>query len=166
MALPNALAALKSGVVGQFSHDAPRRVAPFIMKSTNEADNVFGRAFTLVDQDAETVEAGGLGAFMGILVDPNKGVDQEFLKNNTIGGLCQMGDIFVKLVEAVVVGATPTAPAVGGKVYFVEGTGELTADADDGDQTPVQHVEIKGAVIVRHAPSEGAAQISLTGILP
>lgn len=163
MTIPNSLTDLRSGAPGRFSHDGPRRVAPYTMNSATETDNVFGRAFTLEDGASETVEAGGGGAFIGILVEPAFGIGVEYLQNGEIGGICSMGDIYVELVPAVEQGKVPVVPVINSRVYFVVGTGELTVDPDDQASVPTNHVEIIGARVVRHLPHLGLAQIALTG---
>lgn len=58
------------GVVGEVSFDGPLRSKPGILKSADQANNVFGRVFTLNDDG--TVRAGGEGAFWGVLGNPKE----------------------------------------------------------------------------------------------
>ena len=60
---------MTSGVVGEVVLDGAVRSRGVILKSTNEANNVVGRALTYSNANADgvRVEAGGTGVFAGIL---------------------------------------------------------------------------------------------------
>lgn len=167
MAIRNSITAMRTAIVGTLAFDGPTRAVPLILDSASEANNVFGRAFTYKTED--TAQAGGAGVFAGIMTNPHAyAIDQVTAKNGTAGEFLHMGEVFVKLVPAVVSGETPVAPAIGSKVYFVAATGELTVDPTDQDTVPVSHTEIKGAVVSRHTPVAETgghlAVVSLTGL--
>lgn len=167
MAIRNSITAMRTAVVGTQAFDGPQRAVALVLDTTTEANNVFGRAFTYKTED--TAQAGGAGVFAGIMTNPHAyAIDQTTAKNATAGEFLHMGEVFVKLVPAVVTGKTAATPAIGSKVYFVAATGELTVDATDKDTVPVSHTEIKGAVISRHAPVAETgghlAVVSLTGL--
>lgn len=158
---------MRSGVIGSAAYFGPVRAMSKILKSAYQADNVFGRAFTLNADD--TAAAGGNGVFIGILSNPHAyAVDSPIIENGQSGEFIHMGEVFVKLEPAVVSGATAAVPAVGDQVYYTS-SGILTADATDKDTTAVAHNKIQGAIITRHAPvvdGDGnyLAVISLTGL--
>lgn len=167
MTIRNSITAMRTAVIGTLAFDGPQRAVPLILDSTSAASNVFGRAFTY--KTANTAQAGGAGAFAGIMTNPHAyAIDQVTAKNSTAGEFLHMGEVFVKLVPAVATGKTAVTPVIGSKVYFVAATGELTVDPTDQDAVPVSHKEIKGAVVSRHTPvSETGghlAVISLTGL--
>lgn len=158
---------MRSGVIGSAAYFGPVRAMSKILKSDDQTDNVFGRAFTLNADD--TAAAGGNGVFIGILSNPHAyAVDNTYIENGQSGEFIHMGEVFVNLEPAVVEGATAKVPAVGDAVYYTA-TGVLTADATDKDTTAVAHSKIEGAVITRHAPvvdEDGnyLAVVSLTGL--
>ena len=163
MTIPNtARTSLISGFPGNISHDGPTRAASCILKSADETENLFGRAFTYESASDETVQAGGAGDFAGIMINPKAyAIDTDYATNGTVAEFLQMGEVYVDIK-----GSTP---AIGDKVYFIPATGEITVDADDGaTPTPADYTEIVGAVVVRHAVSTNStggklAVISLTG---
>ena len=167
MTIRNSITAMRTAVVGTLAFDGPTRAAALILDSTDADDNVFGRAFTYKTEG--TSQAGGAGVFAGIMTNPHAyAIDQVTAKNSTAGEFLHMGEVFIKLVPAVVTGKTAGTPAIGSKVYFVAATGELTVDATDQDTVPVSHTEIKGAVVSRHTPVAETgghlAVVSLTGL--
>lgn len=172
MAIPNSIVDFKSGIPGTLSHAGPVRALSAILDSQDADNNAFGRAFTHKDTGTSTVQAGGDGAFAGIMVNPHAhAIDSPLVSNGQSSEFLHMGEVFVKIVPAVDTGKNPVAPAVGNKVYFVEDTGEITCDPTDQAAAPTSHIEIVGAAVVRHAPADMAdgsqlAVISLTGFQP
>ena len=153
MAIRNSITAMRTAVVGTLAFDGPQRAVALVLDTTTEANNVFGRAFTYKTE--ATAQAGGAGAFAGIMTNPHAyAIDQVTAKNGTSGEFLHMGEVFVLLTAS-------TAPAIGGKVYFVPATGALTT-------TAAGNTEIKGAVVTRHTPVAETgghlAVISLTGL--
>src|SRR5690606_32815615 len=118
MAIPNtARTALLSGFPGNLSHDGPTRAASCVLKTTTEANNVFGRAFTYEDADKETVQAGGTGVFAGIMINPKAyAIDTDYAANGTVAEFLTMGEVYVEIKGS--------SPAIGNKVYFIPATGE------------------------------------------
>lgn len=143
-----------SYVPGNISHDGPTRALSAVIKTTVEANNVFGRAFTFADTDKETVQAGGgsPAVFAGIMINPkNYMIDNAYAANGTVAEFVHMGEVAVTIIGS--------APKIGDPVYFVSATGALTL-------TPSGNRLINGAFIVRHMPSTNGAilaVISLTG---
>lgn len=167
MSISNSISKMRSGVIGSAAYFGPVRAMSKILKSNDQTNNVFGRAFTLNADD--TAAAGGNGTFIGILSNPHAyAVDSTYIENGKSGEFIHMGEVFVKLEPAVVTGKTAAVPAVGDAVYYTA-AGILTADADNKDTTAISHYKIQGAVITRHAPvvdTDGnyLAVISLTGL--
>lgn len=114
-----------AGVVGEFYDDSPHRAQPFILQSSDPADNVFGRAFTVVSEGI--AEAGGTGVFAGFLVNPKGATSYGTLAggtlaptltlaNEVVAEILNMGSIFVSL---------PAPAAIGDLVTYDVLTGEL-----------------------------------------
>lgn len=150
MAIPNAARtpARPSGVPGNLAFDGPIRARTAVIDTTVETNNVFGRAFTVKDATAGTVQAGGSGKFAGIMINPKTyAQDKSTAANGTVGEFLAMGEVY-----AVVAGS----PAVGGLVYFIPADGTLT--------TVNTNTLIANATIARTAPSTGGiCVLSLTG---
>ena len=153
MAIRNSITAMRTAVTGTLAFDGPQRAVALTLDSASEANNVFGRAFTYKTE--ATAQAGGAGAFAGIMTNPHAyAIDQVTAKNGTSGEFLHMGEVFVLLTNS-------TTPAIGNKVYFVPATGALTT-------TAAGNTEIKGAVVSRHTPVAETgghlAVVSLTGL--
>lgn len=139
MAIPTSISeGMISGIVGTLSHWGPMRVLTAVIDSTDEANNVFGRAFTYADESVETVQAGGEGFFAGILVHPEAWKLGETQENGSIGEFLDMGEIYVEVDGA-------DASSIGDPVYYAA-DGSLTAAAEGGTEVP-------NARIARHLPS-------------
>lgn len=130
---------LISGVVGTLSNWGPMRAVTAVLDSDDETNNVFGRAFTYKDESVESVQAGGDGAFAGILVHPEAYKLGPYMDNGSVGEFADMAEIFVEVAGAENAGFK--AP-----IYYDENTGELTAVEADGTLVP-------NAEIRRHLPS-------------
>lgn len=150
-----------SGIIGEFAFDGPQRAFRYNIVSAAPANNVFGRAFTIVDDT--TVQADGGGSkFAGILVSPKQHAllgdaagtlsPSLVLPNNAEGDMCTMGQVFVDLLNA----GTP-----GDSVAFNNTTGELTSFAP-GAVIAAPQIQILGAQVVRCAAGPGLAIIELT----
>lgn len=147
-----------SGVAGNIAFYGPTRVQTSVLDTTSAANNVWGRAFTVKSSADETVQAGGTGAFAGIMISPKTyAIDQAYAANNTVAEFLTMGEVFVDLDASA-------APVEGGKVYFIQASGLITHASGGGN------TEITGAVFARHAVSaesgKKVAVVSLTGPLP
>lgn len=150
MAIPNTsrTPSRPSGLPGNLAFDGPIRARTAVIDTATEANNVFGRAFTVKDAVAGTVQAGGAGKFAGIMINPKTyAQDKATASNGTVGEFLAMGEVY-----AVVAGS----PAVGGLVYFIQGDGSLT--------TVNTNTLITNATIARTAPGTGGlCVLSLTG---
>jgi hypothetical protein len=148
MAFPNTVIGdLVSGLVGEISFDTPYTGISAVVDSTDEANNVFGRAFTYADDTVETVQAGGAGVFAGIMVNPKAhafGViggttpTADTLPNGYPSEFMHEGECYVLLINSA-------AAVIGDPVYFVDATGELGAGTAVAGQT-----QILGAEVFRH----------------
>ena len=118
-------AALAAGVVGEWAFDGPRRAKPFIISSSDAANNVIGRAATVTGDG--TCAAGGTGAFGGIICDPktlaSRGTTGSPLAptsavpNATPVELAEMGELWVTL---------DAAAAINDRVVYDNTTGVLS----------------------------------------
>lgn len=143
---------LKSGVIGELSHDGPIRAVPAVLDTgAGAANNVVGRAFTYIDEAAETVQAGGTGFFAGIMILPKTHqllgtaaggslADSLVLPDGTPAEFLQMGEVYVSLAT--------TGATIGSAVKFIDATGALDHGAPGAGETAVPN-----AVVVRHNAS-------------
>lgn len=150
------------GVVGELFLEGPLRAQPAVLNSGSAANNVVGRAFTVVDDatgsfdttaDPQPLEvaAGGTGVFAGILANPkvyaNYGVSGNplgptlVLPNNTV----------VELVQetAGIIIAVPAACAIGDWVWFNTTTGILQTTAP-GASAPAGTARVPNGRITRY----------------
>lgn len=142
------------GVVGEVSHDGPIRAKPGVLNSTNPANNVWGRVFTL-NSDSETVRAGGTGVFWGVMTSPKTGLylgrigddDAAYLPNGVVGEFTDMGEITVRVSTAVDYGDVLGYQAADGVIVHIE----------DPESIPDGVVAIPNASIrrVRQADASG-----------
>lgn len=102
-----------AGIQGDFFDDSPRRVlAKNLNSSASGVLPTIGNAFTYTADvvDPTQVIMGGLGAFAGILVNGKELVRSNGLTagltvaDGTVGGLCTMGRVWVKVDASVKVG--------------------------------------------------------------
>jgi hypothetical protein len=147
---------IRSGIVGEIAFDGPTRAVSAMLDSgAGAANNVIGRAFTYADAAANTVQAGGAGAFAGILVLPKSHAllgtaaggtlaDSLTLPDGVAVELLQMGEVFVSLASD---GAT-----IGSGVFYDDTTGALDHGTASTGQT-----QVPNATIVRVEPSPTAA---------
>lgn len=161
------------GVVGELFLSGPLRAQPGILNSADAADNVIGRAFTLESEGQ--AQAGGTGAFYGILVNPKNyaalgtqaggplaptmtlpnGINAEFL---------QMGEIIVAL---------PAACNIGDRVLF-DDDGDLSTEPPALSFTaaiaaavdPALSVMTVSAMGANSAPIRPGAQIRGANVTP
>lgn len=153
-----------TGIVGEFAFDGPQRAFNYDLLSNDAANNVFGRAFTFVDDETVEADSGSSTNFAGILVRPKEhalagnDVDGSLgpsitLPNGATGQLCTMGQIFVDLLGAA---------SVGDSVAYNFNTGELTAFGPAAVIASPQ-IQIPGAKVVRcNTAGPGTAIIQLT----
>lgn len=153
------------GVVGEIFDDGPHRAQPFILRSDSAADNVFGRAFTVLSEGVAEAGKDGTQIFAGILINPKTHASYGTtaggplaptltLANEVVGELLSEGSIVVTL---------PAAAAIGDLVWFTDATGVLTTTAPDA-AAPANSTQIKGAYVDRFTVSgAGLAVITLAG---
>lgn len=159
MAFPNKInTGLARGVPGDIATYSPHRGTARFLQSTDAANNVFGRYFTLNTVGEEVyAQAGGMGAFGGILVHSKEharclcGNDPLFsLPNGKWGTLLEMGCVYIQLPTGV------TAKEGDLVKYTVAtgvlGVGEVTPPAEGQDATEAQ---VPNAVIYRGNVADG-----------
>ncbi|USP46983.1 structural cement protein Gp24 [Alcaligenes faecalis] len=138
---------LLSGIPGNISHDGPTRAASAIIDSDTEANNVFGHAFTY-KVGTDDVQAGGTGAFAGILINPKAyAIDVEYARNATVGEFLTMGEVYVQLTND---------GNIGDPVSFDPATGAISA----GESGTI----IPGAYIARHEPSAETPRLAVVAL--
>ena len=157
------------GVVGEIIFGGPHRANSGILQSTDEANNVVGRAFKLVDGTDNTYSAdiGAISAtnpFVGILVNPKvyalRGeapldtlAPSITLPNAASGEFLTMGTIIVTM---------DAAASIGNDVYASDTNGTLTPVAV-GDTPPSGYSQVPNAkVTYRNTTGAGDAIITLT----
>lgn len=150
MPIPTSIAdGLVSGIVGTLSHWGPMRARTAVLDSGDEANNVFGRAFTFADDSVETVQAGGAGFFAGILVHPEAHKIGAFQPNGYVGEFLDMGEIYVEVEGAA-------DASLGDPVYFTA-DGSLTAAAG----AEPANTEVPNARFDRHLPSSETPNLAV-----
>lgn len=160
---------IAAGVVGELAFEGPLNGQPGILQSPDAANNVIGRAFTVVSEGV--FRAGGTGAFAGILANPKVYASggtaaggtlaaTMTLRNNEVGEFVQMTPgIFVSL---------PAAAAIGDYVVYNTTTGELATMAPGGT-VPGGFAVVPNATVQRYsktAGTPGLAVIAITGPAP
>ncbi len=151
MAFPSSVISdLVSGIPGEIAFDAPYTGITAILDSA-EANNVFGRAFTYKNEAVESVQAGGIGRFAGLMVNPKAhaintlAATTDSVSNGRVSEFCVKGEVYVLL-------SAGTAVEPGDPVFFVNADGALGAGTAAAGQT-----QIAGATVVRHNPSAANA---------
>lgn len=146
------------GVIGEIITTAPTAVQPATLNSGTAANNVFGRAFTWSSGKAA---AGGVGAFLGIMVQPKENASNGTsvggtlaatltLRNGEKASFLTMGDVLVDVGGAA---------SVGDLVVYNTTTGVLAA-IDPDDYLPAGHAYAYGVVARVDASSNGLAIVS------
>lgn len=130
------------GIPGELYLEGPLRGQPAILNTTTAANNVIGRAFTVVDDatgsfdtsaDPQPLEvaAGGTGVFAGILANP-KVYSNLGVAGNTLGSTLTLPNgVMAELVQetAGIIIQVPAACAIGDWVWFAQATGALQTTA-------------------------------------
>lgn len=126
------------GVIGDFYDDSPRRaMARNLNASAGGALPTVGNAFTYENGVADPTQVimGGLGTFAGILVNGKELVRSNGLEagltvaDNSVGTVCTMGHVWVKVEDAVKVGYLACYNTTTGAI-----TGISTGSAPSGYQ--------------------------------
>lgn len=150
------------GVVGEIYLDGPTRAQPGKLDSTDPANNVVGRAFTVsasgtasfetsADPKPITVAAGGTGVFAGILAMPKNYVLLGTSAGGTLAPSLTLPDqTIVELIQecAGLIVALPATAAVGDWVYWTNATGVLTTTAP-GASAPANSTRLPGGRVER-----------------
>lgn len=143
------------GIVGEFADNSPRRVAPYNVMKTDDAEPVVGYAFTQGTNDNEA-NVGGSGAFLGVLVAPKQYANYQNLnptlnlKNGAIGEICSFGHIYVKSATAV----KPNYVAA-----FDPATGAISAYVDAATVTTAKLTLISNARFIQYSAEVGEVAI-------
>lgn len=140
---------LISGLPGEIAFDGPTRAITALINTADQTNNLFGRAFTYVDEAVETVGAGGTGAFAGILINPKAyGIGPNGVAPNWKSAeFLQMGEVYVELSAAATIDDV---------VYFVNATGAIGVGAPGAGQTAIPN-----AKVVRHNASTETPRLAV-----
>lgn len=162
------------GVPGELFLEGPLRGQPGVLNTGTPANNVIGRAFTIVDDatasfdttaDPQPLEvaAGGTGRFAGILANP-KVYSNLGVAGDTLGPtLVLPNGVMVELVQetAGIIVQLGAACAIGDWVYFTNATGILTTTAPNA-AAPASSTRVPGGFVRRYeSAAAGLAVISL-----
>jgi hypothetical protein len=144
MAIPKTIQnRLPSGIIGEIAFDGPTRARTGILSSSSDELNVFGSAYTWKDVSTTEIQAGGAGAFAGIMINPKANGIALTVPNGEQSEFLDMGEIY-----AVVTGANAST-AMKTPVYFVAATGALTTVVGSAPANTL----IPNCVIERNAPT-------------
>ena len=162
---PPILANIGFGVVGELYLEGPLRGQPGVLNSGTPANNIVGRAFTLIDDGTASFETSadpqpmemqagapsGTPVFAGILANP-----KVYANPGTVGGgtlASSLGPLpngvpaeFVTQTAGLIV-TLPTAFAIGDWIYFTNATGILTSTAP-GASAPALSTRVPGGRVV------------------
>lgn len=156
---------LATGVVGELAFEGPLRADTHILNSASAANNVVGRAFTMVTGAENEAAAGGTGVFAGILSNPKvyatAGTEADgalaptlTLRNGEIGEFTYMGIMFVNVTNTGV---------VGDKVQYATATGVLSLVAASATEPSAGNLFVPNATVHRwNVTAAGLACIKLT----
>jgi len=152
-----------TGVIGDIFIDGPRRGQPGILRSSDPANNVIGRAFSHVAGDDLAVTADTPGAFAGILANSRTYALQGTAAGGTLAPTIVLPNEtnveLVTLTSGIIVLLTTDA-AIGENVFYSDTDGSIAADPST---TLAGHTLIPNAKIVRrNIPAPGLAIVELT----
>lgn len=133
------------GVVGELHNDSPHRGQPGVLNTADPANNVIGRALTVVsgatgswaagsagasDPKPMIMAAGGAGVFAGILANPKVYVGYGGATGPLSPSLAVPNGIVIEAVtEGDIIVAIGAASAPGDSVYYLTATGVLVTTA-------------------------------------
>lgn len=165
------------GVVGELYLEGPLRGQPGLLASVDAANNVIGRAFTIIDDATASFEttadpqplevgAGGTTVFAGILANPKVYSSLGTVADGTLAStLILPNGRIVELVQetAGLIVTLPAAFAIGDWVYYTNATGILTSTAP-GAAAPGASTRVPNGVVVRfESAAAGLAVIAFNG---
>jgi hypothetical protein len=142
---------LQSGIPGEVGVRVPSLAVAVLLDSADPQNNVFGRAFTYLDESMESAQAGGSGLFAGFLALPKAyavntlGEPLDVLPNQRQCELIQKGEVYVLLTVGNPV-------SIGSRLFYDVATGAVGAGVAGAGQ-----IAIDGATVVRHNPSAPGA---------
>ena len=138
MAIPFQIpAGMISGVPGEVAFDGPTRAVPSI-EDSGAVPFVIGRAATYKNAAVDSVQAGGTGAFAGIIIHPKAyAVDTATQQDGEQCELLTMGEVYVQLAT--------TGAVIGSPIFFTNATGVLSHGTAAAGQT-----QIPNCVVSRH----------------
>lgn len=165
------------GVVGELFLNGPLRAQPGRLDSTDAANNVMGRAFTIKDDATASfetaadpqpldVQAGGSGVFAGILANPKVYALSGTAGDTLASSLTLPNNTMVELVQecAGVVITLAAACAIGDWVWFNTTTGILQTTAP-GASAPVGTARVPNGRITRYeSAAAGLAVMEMNAI--
>lgn len=153
------------GVVGEVFDNGPIKSQPFTLVSDSAADNVFGRAFTVLSEGIAEAGKDGSQVFAGILINPKAHASVGTTAGGPLAPTLTLPNYTVAelLSEGSVVVTLPASANIGDLVYFTDATGVLTTTAP-GAAAPALSTLIEGAYVDRFTVSgAGLAVITLAG---
>lgn len=165
------------GVIGELWLEGPLRAQPGRLDSTDAANNVIGRAFTIKDDATASfdtaadpqpldVQAGGTTVFAGILGNPKVYASGGTTAGGTLAPtLVLPNNTMVELVQetAGIVVQLPAAFAIGDWVYWTNATGVLVTTAPNAS-APANSTRVPNGVVVRfESAAAGLAVIAFNG---
>lgn len=153
------------GVIGELFDNGPHRAQPFILRSDDAANNVFGRAFTVVSEGVAEAGKDGTQVFAGILVNPKEHASYGTTAGGPLAPTTTLANEVVAslLSEGSIVVSLPAAAAIGDLVYYTDADGSLQTTAP-GAAAPAGATLIEGAYVDRFTVAgAGLAVITLAG---
>jgi hypothetical protein len=163
------------GVPGELYLEGPLRGQPAVLNTGTPANNVIGRAFTIVDDatgsfdttsDPQPLEvaAGGTGVFAGILANPKVYSNVGTSAGGTLApNLTLPNGTMVELVQECtgIIVQLGAACAIGDWVYYTDATGVLTTTAPNA-AAPASSTRVPGGFVRRfESAAAGLAVISV-----
>lgn len=134
-----------SGVPGELYLDGPLRAQPVLLSTTDAANNVFGRALTIVAGGTATgangdalnpktiiAQAGGAGIFAGIMANPKENASYGTASAGPFGSTITMpnGSVVSAVQETAGIWVQlPAASNIGDNVFYLTATGALVTAA-------------------------------------
>lgn len=168
------------GVPGELFLNGPLRAQPARLNTGTPANNVIGRAFTIVtdatgstdtaaDPAPLVVAAGGTGVFAGILANPKVYSNIGTTAGGTLApNIVLPNNTMVELVQetAGLIVALGAACDIGDWVYFLTATGEIVTAAPGLDNAPANSARVPGGHVVRYnSAAAGLAVIAFNDVV-
>lgn len=148
------------GLVGELAFDGPVRAQSGVLQSPDTKNNVIGRAFSVVsgatatDGKALSVQAGGNGAFAGILAMPKAYAAADLTPTLTLLN----GQAVELVLSGEVIVETPQAAKVGDIAFYDIATGALSF-ATPNTKTPDGKLPVPNASLHFYAADGGSVAV-------